>query len=126
MENNNTRQSLEQGRANFAFICAEKGNKLADFKSAAKKAPMMIKNHGLGAALAFMYSKGGNLSVITGYIQDWLKEDSNNKQLIDLSKNDLVYKITEVDTATYRAVTIEVLAFLNWLRRFADGLSKGN
>ena len=54
----------------------------------------------------------------------WLKRDE--KKLLDISdKDDLVKTIILLESPEYRAVTNEVLAFFNWLRRFADGLIKG-
>lgn len=122
----NTRQKLEQGRATFAFTKAKNGIDThgTDFKQYCKKVPMMIKNHGLGAALAFMYSKGGAQGTILMYLEDWFKADDKCKGLINLITKKLISEITEVDTQAYRALTIEAIAFLTWLRRFADGLTK--
>lgn len=130
------RNAIERGRANFAYNCVfeVKGMpKIREYyKSYAKKLPMMIKTNGLGAALAFCKSKNNNDQDKPGFaykklyehITEWLKND--DKQLITLSNNDdLVAKVISLDSAQYRAVTVEVLAFLNWLRRFAEGLIEG-
>lgn len=122
-------KGIEQGRANFAYKCAKKGAELSkkkEYKSYVKKIPMLIKTNGLGATFAFMLSKGGTYSDIGNHIKDWLKEDE--KKIIDTNKlgintfQDLVVKIVEMDSTEYRALTTEILAFFNWLRRFAEGL----
>jgi len=126
---------LEQGRAAFAYQCAEGGEKLVknkEYKSYVKKMPMLIKTNGLGAAIAFAFAKdgkGGNpdktkpWGLLYTQIEEWLKSD--DKKLITFDTTQLAKKLTETDSATYRAVTVEVLAFLNWLKRFADALIEG-
>ena len=130
------RSGLEQGRAAFAYQCAEAGSKLdkkKEYKSFIKKMPMLIKTNGLGAAVAFAFAKGnkgGNpdaknnpWALLYSQLEEWLKKDEN--QLLKFDSNKLAKKLTETDSAEYRAVTIEVLAFLNWLKRFADALIEG-
>lgn len=123
---------IERGRAKFAYECAEKGNKLSkkkEYKAYTKKIPMMIKTNGLGATFAFIKSKASSDEKKAGYayqliykqMADWLKKD--DKKLVDLSgDNDFVGEIVKLESPQYRALTIEVLAFFNWLRRFAEGL----
>lgn len=121
----NNRQRLEQNRANFAFQCAKSaGTTNKEYKQWAKKVPMMIKSNGLGATLAFLNTKGDTQKSLVRDLESWFKADEKCKALISLSDNpyDLVGKITEVEMAAYRALTIEALAFFTWLRRFADGL----
>ncbi len=129
------RNALERGRAKFAY---ERAKNVKDnfesisgnYKSYVKKMPMLIKTNGLGAALAFIYSKqekSDTQKKAYGYkllfdnIAEWLKKDE--KQLLEYTENaDLVAKIIALDSPSYRMITVEVLAFLNWLRRFAEGL----
>jgi CRISPR-associated protein Cmr5 len=134
MSNTSNQTKLEQGRAAFAFECADSakeklGDKKKEYKSHTKALPMLIKTNGLGAALAFAFAKGSTngqadekkeWGLIYHQVEAWLKRDG--KQLIDLEEKKLVEQLTEIDSATYRATTIEVLAFLSWLSRFADGL----
>ncbi|MDI3535032.1 MAG: CRISPR-associated protein Cmr5 [Thermosediminibacterales bacterium] len=130
-------KGLEQGRASFAYQCAREGSKIdrsKEYKQYVKKMPMLIKTNGLGAALAFVKSKseedktkksGYAYKLIYDQIAGWLKQD--DKKLIDLSGDtDLVAAVISLDSSQYRAVTMEVLAFLNWLRRFAEGLIEGD
>ena len=127
MSNNPTTtiKTLEQGRAKFAYDCAVEGSKKKEYSRYVKKIPMLIKTNGLGATFAFMLSKNGTYKFIGEQILEWLKEDKKNifprikeiKSFKDLNK-----EIILLNSQDYRIVTIEVLAFLNWLRRFAEGL----
>jgi len=99
-----------------------------EYKSYVKKIPMMIKTNGLGATFAFMLSKGGTYMFIGEQVLEWFKNEG--KGVLPDIKNvgsfkDLNIKIISFNSPEYRALTIEVLAFFNWLRRFADGLIEG-
>ncbi|MEN7546980.1 type III-B CRISPR module-associated protein Cmr5 [Rapidithrix thailandica] len=131
------RTTLEQGRAAFAYTCAENASKSLgkpkEYKAYVKKMPMLIKTNGLGAAIAFAFSKGSKNGVpqantpwglIYTQIENWLLE-GDEKGLISFEKTKLAQKLTQVESYTYRAVTVEVLAFFGWLRRFAEGLIEG-
>lgn len=133
MDNNlTTIKGLEQGRAEFAYKYADKVSRdlKEKFKSHVKSFPMLIKTNGLGSALAFLFSKKdkeeGVYKKVGESIVDWLKEDEKYKgyglaTLTDLKS--LTEGVIKLDSSNYRALTIEVLAFFNWLRRFADGLA---
>jgi CRISPR-associated protein Cmr5 len=98
-----------------------------EYKSYVKKIPMLIKTNGLGATFAFMLSKGGTYEVIGEQVLSWLEIDEKrflNDDDINSFK-DLNKKIICSKSPEYRALTIEVLAFFNWLKRFADGLIEG-
>lgn len=125
----NTRQKLEQGRAECAykrvlgFKEANPGKSTLDeYKSYSKKFPMMVKTNGLGSALAFIESKQKKAyNRIYDDLTDWLKND--HKKIVDLSSGDLLQKVVSMDdSARYRALTNEVLAFMNWHRRFTEAL----
>lgn len=125
----NTRQKLEQGRADSAYIRvlgfkdANPGKSTLDeYKSYSKKFPMMVKTNGLGSALAFIKSKRKKAyDRIYEDLTYWLKND--HKKIVDLSNVDLLKKVVSMDSsAQYRALTNEVLAFMNWHRRFTEAL----
>ncbi len=126
-------KGLEQARASFAYQCAksvsqQQGKKPKEYKSYAKKLPMMIKTNGLGAALAFAFSKGkdGNAwELLYNDVQSWLNQDQKKFLLGAYASRELANAVIELESPEYRAVTVEVLAFLNWLRRFAEGLIEG-
>lgn len=112
------------------------------YKAYAKKIPMLVKSNGLGATFAFILSKktkekkGNNGQMIKA-------GDKNNPK----NAYDLLYKQTAEwinrtypfidathafdyfsdfiitrESTQYRAITVEVLSFFTWLRRFAEGL----
>ena len=152
-DNATTIRNLEQGRAKFAYECALDGKKIYNkaqigrewfkddkYKSYVKNVPMLIKTNGLGSTFAFIKSKRKKeknkeipgteknpknaYDLIYNQAKEWLKID--DKKLLDIGENDdLVEKIISLNSPEYRALTIEVLAFFNWLRRFADGLIEG-
>ncbi|MCB9293462.1 MAG: type III-B CRISPR module-associated protein Cmr5 [Lewinellaceae bacterium] len=135
MSNGTSRTKLEQGRAAFAFQCAVEGEKLGknkEYKSYVKKMPMLIKTNGLGAAIAFVFAKGSKggepnrenpWGLLYAQIEEWILKDE--KKLIAFAPGRLAQALTETESWNYRSVTIEVLAFLNWLKRFADALIEG-
>lgn len=108
----NTRK-LEQYRAEAAYHAAKEGT--SDYKTFAKKLPMLIQNNGLGAAMAFAEHK----ELCYKDISDWLKD---KECPVDFDGDNLSEWLTSIDSQEYRAVTMEVMAFLNWLRRFVDTL----
>lgn len=126
-----TIQGIEQGRADYAYQCALKGSKdskAKEYKSYVKKVPMMIKTNGLGATTAFIMSKSkdaNNWTLIYEQIYNWLKQDDNS-YLINNASGDLSEIIIQLNSTQYRAVTNEVLALFNWIRRFAEGLIEGD
>ena len=136
MDDITTIKGLEQGRAKFAYDCALSGSKIAkrkEYKSYVKKVPTLIKTNGLGSTFAFIKSKCSSDQSKAGYAyhliyeqtKQWLKKDE--KGLLDINEDDdLVEKIISLDSPGYRAVTNEVLAFFNWLTRFAEGLIEGD
>jgi CRISPR-associated protein Cmr5 len=96
-----------------------------EYKANVKKVPMYIKTNGLGAAFAFINSKakdGNAWQLIYKQTAEWLKYD---KKIISDDFNDLTKMIVSKESVDYRALTIEILAFFNWLRRFAEGLIEG-
>ncbi len=125
-----TIKGIEQGRAKKAYDFALEGLALGDskapeYKAYVKKLPMMIKTNGLGASLAFVKSKQKKDAYKKIYLQltEWLSKESEiTKGFFRGKSTDLVKDIIEMDSYTYRAVTVETLALLAWVSRFAEGL----
>ncbi|MBZ0181537.1 MAG: type III-B CRISPR module-associated protein Cmr5 [Melioribacteraceae bacterium] len=124
-------RTTEQIKSEFAFNFAKNASALgSNYKNYVKKLPMLIKTNGLGASFAFMFSKkykeeGKYWNQIGSDIYNWLK--NQNKFDGNKVKNfeELVAHLNTVNSIEYRMLTAEVLSFLTWLRRFADGLIKG-
>jgi CRISPR-associated protein Cmr5 len=125
----NRRLELSRSRAETAFKYVQeiKGNHTAiekKYKSLVRKTPMRIKVNGLGATLAFVFSKKNkneHHQQLYQHIKRWL----NDIGMIDLGGEEFVAKVVAMEKAEYRVVTNELLAFLAWLRRFVDGMIEG-
>jgi CRISPR-associated protein Cmr5 len=135
MTNNTTINGIEQGRAKFAYECANNIQRelKESYKSHVKSFPMLIKTNGLGASLAFLFSKKDKEKEVYKKVGEnivkWLKENENYKNygLVEPTNlEDLTKGVIRLNSIEYRALTIEVLAFFNWLKRFAEGLVKGD
>jgi CRISPR-associated protein Cmr5 len=119
---------LEKGRAEFAYKCVlEAKEKLgADskkYKSYAKKIPSMILSNGLGQTLAFIKSKREKAyeflySQLTGY----MKSENTVRIPMPKEEEDLTRWVISCNSSKYRYISQEILAFLGWLKRFAEGM----
>ncbi len=125
-------KTIEQGRASEAYKYADRIPPVlkGKFKSHVKKFPMLVKTNGLGASVAFLFSKGdkeqGVYKNVGESIVEWLKYDDKYKTygLKSFSSlKELTEEVVKLDSTNYRALTIEVIAYFTWLRRFAEGLS---
>jgi CRISPR-associated protein Cmr5 len=124
---------LEKGRAEFAYRCVEKAieifkdnsKKQKEYKSYARKIPTMILSNGLGQTLAFIKAKsekGNAYDLIYKQLTEYMKSDHTARIKMPQEKDDLVEWVISCDSSKYRYITQEILAFLNWLKRFAEGL----
>lgn len=135
-------RDLERERAQFAWkvvheIADKKNDKDADAKakaeklfkeyaSLAKSAPADIMSNGLGQTLAFWRAKSKEkenghsklLKDITGWLTDE-KRGFNNK-----GKSLVEWIIGLNDVNQYRRATSEAIAFLIWIKRFAEAEEK--
>ena len=122
-----TRKGIEQGRAKYAFEAVNRVNQnesndfKKNYKSVAKKLPVLIKMNGLGQSLAFIKRRNNGYDKLYEQIGDWLQA-VDTKQLVP--KGELVELVIQLESPDYRQVTVETLALLNWIRRFVDGLMK--
>jgi len=127
-------------------------NKLGEnYRTIVRKAPAMVKMNGLGQMLAFLLAKEEKSaqdvrrkgpSQAEGYLykhlEEWLldpdapvawstaqppgQRQSNQGQREE--EHTLIGKLMEVDSVVYRQVTREALAYLGWLKRFAEARLK--
>jgi len=128
MQNETNMRKLGNGRAEFVYKCVieaknYEGNISADYKSYVKKLPHLIRTNGLGNALAFIVSKPKNRAhdLIYKQLSRWL-ESGNNGCAVLRRGNDLLEFVVSQPSQIYRQLTSETLAFLNWVRRLAEGL----
>ncbi|MDE3840935.1 type III-B CRISPR module-associated protein Cmr5 [Bacillus methanolicus] len=121
------RVGIENGRASFAFESVKNAfedNRVSfeSYRSYVKKLPSLIQINGLGQALAFCYQKGKEYRVIYDQLHTWLKDKYG--QYFQEQNKEFVEVVIGLKSADYRVLTMEVLALLNWMRKFADGMAK--
>lgn len=144
-EKRSLHQTLEQARARSAWDLVwevkEKRKDIFDkYESLVKGFPAIITNNGLGQAVAYLFSKSktedGSLSaegLLLSHLEKWLCKSELNEDVAyyprpyDEEYNEnkpgvLLESIREKDSTRYRQATLEALAFINYLRRFASGL----
>jgi CRISPR-associated protein Cmr5 len=128
MSTKSLQKTLEQKRAEQAWECVQKVTKKSqEFKkkygSLARKVPMLVLTNGLGQTLAFLKAKGKSdpadeHTVLFRHLSDWvLSQVAPNTTA---SNGDLLQWVLHNDSVAYRRATTEALAFLNWLKRFAE------
>lgn len=121
-------RTLAQERAEEAWKAVEEVKKQAqreksqeDYKkrcaALARRLPALIRSNGLGQTLAFLKSKDGEEHTwIANSLSKWVKSQLG----IDSSKDLLGWIVNEADQRSYRYATQEALAYLLWLKRFAE------
>lgn len=130
--NENILTKLERGRAEFAYDCVKQAKeelkieKQREYRSYSRKIPQMILSNGLGQTLAFIYAKkeeGNAYDLIYRQLTDYLKRVSTRINMPD-NQIELIEWIISLDSYHYRHVTEELLSFLSWLKKFAEGMIK--
>ncbi len=92
----------------------------SEYSGLARSLPAFIQTNGLGQTLAYLLSKGENKPAKAHYhlyrhLSEWTTER------LRWGKDDtLMQKLTEKSSADYRRATVETMALLVWLRRFAE------
>ena len=117
------RQSLEQQRAAQAASDIREAKQRSDsgeYRSLVEGLPAMIQANGLGQTCAYLLSRaeGNEKSVeflLYGHLERWVQ-----RQIPQLLQGGLLAALTNADVGTYRRAQIEALAYLQWLKRFAQ------
>lgn len=111
------RQTQEQKRAKRAWKNVHeevKGKGFAgEYKALVTSAPTDIQTNGLGQTVAFWQSRGKSHQTLYRHLSDWVMQEMG-------VQGDLMHWITQTDSRRYRQATVEALAFLGWLKRFAQ------
>jgi CRISPR type III-B/RAMP module-associated protein Cmr5 len=86
-----------------------------------KKVPTMIRENGLLGALAFAKENSGS-----GYEKTFLAiikhlSDPSIKKSKSKTLDEFIMEIVSSDSVNLRDISIEAMAYLNYLRRFAQG-----
>ena len=130
-------RTLGQKRAAFALqqVIESKLNNPKEFKTFCAGAPSVILQNGFGQALAFWYSKGKGKSdnkhqVLLDIIMKWLtyKEGDVKNDFIKSCQTtkEMVKALSEMSQQEYLTAQGETLALLEWVKRYANALLKGD
>jgi len=113
------RQTRNQKRAAAAWDATPTPDDLSDeYVSLVRGAGASIMTMGLGQTLSFYLAKGKDHHTrLSDALAQWLLDDA------DASGEALLNNIMESDGAQYRRCTTEALAYLTWLKRFAEARS---
>lgn len=125
--------SIEQARAAFAWKCAE--GKTKEYGRQINKVPTYLKTNGLLNTMAFFYSKPGEgKGDVLKDICRWLTGDKADSYDIfpliekgklpegDTLEKQVLNYLLDIQTSNARFIiqcTAEILALMNWSRRFA-------
>ncbi len=126
--------TLDQRRAQHAWEAVEGLEQLdegqrKEYAGEAKKLPVRIMASGLGQALAFILAKAKEkkhgLEKLHEDLTDWVLRQ---RLLAGASRDSLLESVIHGDAEFLRRATDEVLAYLQWLNRFAEarGLTGSN
>ncbi len=122
---------LEQERAAAAWECVQRAKECGDefakgYGRLARSAPADIQTNGLGQTIAFLRARGSKKGEPKPDDPHWqLQEDLSRwvmKRLQCSHEKGLLGWIMARGTSTddYRRATAEAMAFLVWLKRFAE------
>lgn len=114
-------RTLGQLRAEFAYkkVKDVKDKPFeAEYARYVKNAPAMMLTNGLGSTLAFYCSKKKEAyDTLYEHINEWLKDRG-------FCSGDAIEFITSADSAKVFHATQEVLALLDWMKKFAKAMLK--
>lgn len=109
-------QSLEQKRARAAWDAVTTVQQNKEYLSLARNAPADIQISGLGQTLSFWLAKNKpEHQALYKHVSDWVI-----KQLGINRSNLMDWIMNEASSQQYRHATNEALAFLVWVKRFAQ------
>jgi len=117
------RQTVEQTRAKAAWEAVESvdGGIGGEYLSVAQKAPAMVMSNGLGPSAAFLRAKTPASKALYAHVSGWLVAQ---KQMWEQPRTDLIAGLVQESSDNYRLLTVEALAYLTWLKRFAEAKFK--
>jgi len=118
-------QTTEQRRAAQAWNNiqdVDKTNYKKDYGSLVRGFAAMIQQDGLGSALAFLQAKGKEHHLMLDkHLSAWVL-----KEMGAPTNGALLQWLLNQDSATYRRAATETLAYLGWLKRFAEAQGWSN
>lgn len=113
-------RTIEQERSQAAWSDVQKIGTDRDvarkYRALVKSAPSDIQTNGLAQTVAFWRAKGrAEHKFLFGHVSAWLQQRVTNGEPLHLW-------IINATTSSngYRRATVEALAYLGWLKRFAE------
>jgi len=109
-------QTLQQKRAAYAWGCIEQvpTGVQKKYGSLVRGLPALVQSDGLGQTLAFLKAKAGIEHMVAyRHIAGWIGQELG-------AQGDLLEWLLKQSTTEYRRATAETLAYLSWLKRFAE------
>jgi CRISPR-associated protein Cmr5 len=135
-------QTLDQERAKAAWGLVKTAKEslkknFVKYQTLVKRFPALVNHNGLGQTIAFLLAKGKDNNAeehLLAQLSQWLMQSDKHENLTcyvppysgRYQSRTLVECITRNDSRSYIQATREALTFLDYLRRFADGMSKGD
>lgn len=115
---------IENGRAKHAFAQVQNLNEASidAYTSYVRKMPMMIQTNGLAQTLAFYLSANHKeYQIVYKDLEKWIKRSETYKRLglKDMESKQLIEATIDLESQDYRMLTVEILAYLEWLKRFS-------
>lgn len=134
----------------WAQVSGVDGNKGKEYHTLVRQAPAMIKMNGVGQMLAFLLAKEkkdaqdvrqknkdqlGAPGLLYKHLEEWLIGDEGGTSTVEderirhlkapipwkkTDKPTVIQRVVEEDSTIYRQATREALAYLGWLKRFAE------
>lgn len=122
-------------RAQFAYKCVknvveEESKDVAQkYKSYSKRIMAMVRINGLLATITFIKSNISNKTDGKAYgqlykdMENWLKsKECSVNFAYKEEKGELLEVLVSLNSDHYRIITKEIMEFVNWIRRFAEGM----
>jgi CRISPR-associated protein Cmr5 len=110
-------QTLQQERAAQAFADVESVSQSAqtEYGSLVRGLPALIQSDGLATTLVFLKAKGkAHHLAAYNHLSNWVMGK------VSKQSGDLITWLLKEDSFKYRQATTEALAYLTWLKRFAE------
>jgi len=113
-------RDLDRNRASCAWENISKVDATnTEYGSLAREMPTMIQVNGLAQTLAFLKAKKKDHHLlIFEHLSGWVCNQLN------FQNGDLLENVIRIESQEYRRATSESLAYLQWLKRFAEGKIK--
>ncbi len=119
--------TLDQRRAGHAWnavarVKKDTKNAQGSYRREAKRLPVRILTAGLGHALSFVQTKGGDAEILLRDIADWVldkrRQPSSSAKRPDADA--LIRQIIAGNGTDLQIFAAETLSYLEWLTRFAE------